>query len=231
MPWWQCCCPGLATKQRDTSEIRARMEGYELNFEEAAYLVAEDVLGRASSTPLEAYSIGDAMYMFLDYVRQQLDGEPEDPPTRSALDMCSDMADVANQRLIDEDMATKLLRCIGAKLQRKGFNCVDWFNEDGLLQPAALAEFIRNCSTSEQYLARALERLLNLVVLDQQGQVQELRSDSGVGIMCWYAAAHPQLYLDAANEDFLVPPISLLWMLPGSVTFTLYDRKAGGCAL
>ncbi|KAG5181530.1 hypothetical protein JKP88DRAFT_246278 [Tribonema minus] len=48
---------------------------------------------------------------------------------------------------------------------------------------------------------------------------QELRSADGAGIMCWYAAAHPALYLDDAaapcDDAPLAPPTALRWYMRG----------------
>ncbi|KAG5187633.1 hypothetical protein JKP88DRAFT_353673 [Tribonema minus] len=78
-------------------------------------------------------------------------------------------------------------------------------------------------SNIEQDLASALKRLQKLVALDQRGQMQELRSPEGAGIMCWFAAAHPDLFLDPTNHSFVVPPYVLRWGVCGRAKFNGLD--------
>ncbi|KAG5187635.1 hypothetical protein JKP88DRAFT_353674 [Tribonema minus] len=78
-------------------------------------------------------------------------------------------------------------------------------------------------SNIEQDLASALKRLQKLVALDQRGQMQELRSPEGAGIMCWFAAAHPDLFLDSTNHSFVVPPYVLRWGVCGRAKFNGFD--------
>lgn len=64
------------------------------------------------------------MCLFVECVQQQVNRAPEEEQRsaedeRSEFDVCSDMADVATQRLVEEEVATKLLRCISVKLQAR----------------------------------------------------------------------------------------------------------------
>eukprot|EP00611_Tribonema_gayanum_P019541 TRINITY_DN3404_c0_g1_i1.p1 TRINITY_DN3404_c0_g1~~TRINITY_DN3404_c0_g1_i1.p1 ORF type:complete len:199 (+),score=22.29 TRINITY_DN3404_c0_g1_i1:654-1250(+) len=104
-----------------------------------------------------------------------------------------------------------------AQLLDKDFE--NWFDQAGLLDRDALRRYIEKCSTSDANLAKALERLSRFEALDEPAQLEDLRSAKGAGIMCWYAAAHADLYLNENNKVFIVPPFMLKWELCGNSKF------------
>ncbi|KAG5179722.1 hypothetical protein JKP88DRAFT_241715 [Tribonema minus] len=176
----------------------------------AAY-AASRWFGSDYAKSMRACRVGDMLPMFVGYL------EPLEDATR--FDTRMKMADAANEVLVKEKVASRLLRCIGAKLQHQDKEFLKWVDQAGLLDCDAVRRFIEKCSTSDPNLADALARLCRLEALDEQGQLQELRSDKGAGIMCWFATAHPNLYLDETNKVFTAPPFMLKWGLCGKAEF------------
>eukprot|EP00611_Tribonema_gayanum_P028967 TRINITY_DN7617_c1_g1_i4.p1 TRINITY_DN7617_c1_g1~~TRINITY_DN7617_c1_g1_i4.p1 ORF type:complete len:183 (-),score=21.18 TRINITY_DN7617_c1_g1_i4:1404-1952(-) len=151
--------PGLMGHDQETERVELTQQ--------AAY-AASRWFGSEYAKPMRACRVGDMLPMFVGYL------EPLEDATR--FDAWMKMADVANEVLVKEKVASRLLRCIGAKLQHQDKEFLKWVDQAGLLDCDAVRRFIEKCSTSDPNLADALARLCRLEALDEQGQLQHRSS-------------------------------------------------------